>query len=43
VVLRAAARSRNRLLSELAREVVSGSADPAQLLRQVSMKGSEPR
>jgi hypothetical protein len=42
-VLRAAARSRNRLLSELAREVASGSADPAQLLRQVSMEGSEPR
>jgi hypothetical protein len=43
VVLRAAARSRNRLLSELARDVASGSADPAQLLRQVSIKDSEPR
>jgi hypothetical protein len=32
-VLRAAARSRNRLLSDLAREVANGSADPAQLLR----------
>jgi len=42
-VLRGAARSRNRLLSELAREVASGSADAAQLLRQVSMKGGEAR
>jgi hypothetical protein len=42
-VLRAAARSRNRLLSELAREIASGSADPAQLLRQGSMEGSEAR
>jgi ANTAR domain/GAF domain len=31
-VLRAAARSRNRLLSDLAREVADGSADPAQLV-----------
>src|ERR1700691_1307708 len=32
-VLRTAARSRNRLLSDLAREVAIGSTDPAQLLR----------
>jgi hypothetical protein len=42
-VLRTAARSRNRLLSDLAREVADGSADAAQLLQQVSMKGGEPR
>ena len=40
-VLRAAARSRNRLLSELAREVASGSADAAQLLGQVPTGDSE--
>ena len=33
-VLRAAARSRNRLLSQLALDVASGSADAAALLRQ---------
>jgi hypothetical protein len=41
-MLRAAARSRNRLLSELAREVASGSADAAQLLPQAPMKRSKP-
>jgi hypothetical protein len=42
-VLRGAARSRNRLLSDLARDVTSGSADAAQLLRQAPVKRSEPR
>jgi hypothetical protein len=42
-VLRGAARSRNRLLSDLARDVATGSADAAQLLRQAPRKRSEPR
>ena len=42
-VLRGAARSRNRLLSDLARDVASGSADAAQLLRQAPVKRSQPR
>jgi ANTAR domain/GAF domain len=42
-VLRSAARGRNRLLSDLAREVASGSADAAQLLRQAPMERSEPQ
>ena len=42
-MLRAAARSHNRLLSDLAREVASGSADAAQLLRQAPRKRCEPR
>jgi GAF domain-containing protein len=42
-VLRGAARSRNRLLSELARDVTDGSADAAQLLRQAPMKRGEHR
>jgi hypothetical protein len=37
-VLRGAARSRNRLLSDLAREVADGSADPAQLARPPAAK-----
>jgi len=41
--LRAAARSRNRLLSDLAREVASGSADAVQLLLQAPRERSEPR
>ena len=41
-VLRGAARSRNRLLSDLAREVAAGSADAAQLLRRTPVKRSEP-
>jgi AmiR/NasT family two-component response regulator len=32
-ILRTAARSRNRLLSDVAREVTTGSADSARLLR----------
>lgn len=42
-VLRGAARSRNRLLSDLARDVATGSADAAQLLRQAHVKRSQPR
>src|ERR1700691_2134881 len=42
-MLRPAARSRNRLLSELARDVASGSADVAQLLRQAPTQRSEHR
>jgi ANTAR domain/GAF domain len=42
-VLRGAARSRNRLLSDLARDVTSGSADAVQLLRQAPLKRGEPR
>ncbi len=42
-VLRSAARSRNRLLSDLARDVASGSADAAQLQRQAPGKRSEPQ
>ena len=42
-VLRAAARSRNRLLSELARDVANGSADAADLLRQAPGQRSGPR
>jgi hypothetical protein len=42
-MLRSAARSRNRLLSELARDVASGSADVAQLLRQAPSQRSEHR
>jgi hypothetical protein len=42
-VLRGVARSRNRLPSDLAREVATGSADTAQLLRQASVSRSEPR
>ena len=41
-VLRVAARSRNRLLSDLAREVADGSADPAQLARPPAAELSEP-
>ncbi len=41
-VLRGAARSRNRLLSDLAREVAAGFADAAQLLRRTPVKRSEP-
>lgn len=41
-VLRGAARSRNLLLSDLARDVASGSADTEQLLRQAPVKRSEP-
>jgi hypothetical protein len=40
-MLRSAARSRNRLLSELARDVASGSADVTQLLRQAPSQRSE--
>ncbi len=42
-MLRAAARSTNRLLSELAREVATGSADAAQLLPQAPGQRSKPR
>jgi ANTAR domain/GAF domain len=42
-VLRAAARSRNRLLSELARDVANGSADAAELLLQAAGQRGEPR
>jgi hypothetical protein len=42
-VLRGAARSRNRLLSDLARDVTSGSADAVQLLRQATVKRGELR
>jgi ANTAR domain/GAF domain len=42
-VLRGAARSRNRLLSDLARDVTSGSADAAQLLQHVPAERSQPR
>ena len=42
-VLRAAARSRNRLLSQLALDVASGSADAAALLRQAPGQRGEPR
>jgi ANTAR domain/GAF domain len=42
-VLRGAARSRNRLLSDLARDVTSGSADAVQLLRQAPLKRGELR
>jgi hypothetical protein len=42
-VLRSAARSRNRLLSDLARDVTSGSADAAQIQQQASRKRSNPR
>jgi hypothetical protein len=42
-VLRGAARSRNRLLSDLAREVATGSADAAQLLRQSPVKRGQTR
>jgi hypothetical protein len=41
-MLRAAARSRNRLLSDLAREVASGSADAAQLPRQAPGRAANP-
>ena len=41
-VLRGAARSRNRLLSDLAREVADGSADPAQLADPPVAELSEP-
>ena len=41
-MLRAAARSRNRLLSDLAREVASGSADIARLLPQAPGQRSKP-
>jgi len=41
-VLRAAARSRNRLLSDLAREVADGSADAAQLVRPPAVELSGP-
>jgi hypothetical protein len=43
VVLRSAARSRNRLLSDLARDVASGSADATQIQQQASRKRSNPR
>jgi transcriptional regulator with GAF, ATPase, and Fis domain len=39
-ILRATARSHNRLLSDVARDVTSGTADVAQLLRPV--RGAEP-
>jgi ANTAR domain len=42
-VLRGAARSRNRLLSDLAREIADGSADPAQLVNPPAVELSEPR
>jgi len=41
-VLRAAARSRNRLLSDLAREVADGSADAAQLVLPPAVELSGP-
>jgi transcriptional regulator with GAF, ATPase, and Fis domain len=42
-VLRSAARSRNRLLTDLARDVASGSADATQPQRQAPRRRSEPR
>jgi transcriptional regulator with GAF, ATPase, and Fis domain len=42
-VLRSAARSRNRLLTELARDIASGSADTMQPQRQAPRRRSEPR
>jgi len=42
-MLRAAARSTNRLLSDLAREVASGSADAVQLLPQAPRQRSKPQ
>jgi ANTAR domain/GAF domain len=42
-VLRGAARSRNRLLSDLARDITSGSADAAQLLQHAPAERSQPR
>jgi ANTAR domain/GAF domain len=42
-MLRRAARSRNRLLSDLARDVASGSADAVQLLIPARVKRGEPR
>jgi hypothetical protein len=42
-MLRGAARSRNRLLSDLARDVASGSTDAAQLLMPTRVKRGEPR
>lgn len=42
-VLRSAARSRNRLLTELAREVAGGSADPTPPQRQPPRRRSESR
>ena len=42
-VLRGAARSRNRLLSDLARDIASGSADAVQLLQHGSAERSQPR
>jgi len=42
-VLRGAARSSNRLLSDLARDVTSGAADAMQLLRQAPVKRGKPR
>jgi GAF domain-containing protein len=42
-MLRGAARSRNRLLSDLARDVASGSTDAAQLLMPARVKRGEPR
>jgi hypothetical protein len=42
-VLRGAARSRNLLLSDLARDVASGSPDVSQLLRHVPAERSRPR
>jgi hypothetical protein len=42
-VLRGAARSRNRLLSDLARDIATGSADATQLLPQAPVKHSQPR
>jgi transcriptional regulator with GAF, ATPase, and Fis domain len=42
-VLRSAARSRNRLLTDLSRDVSSGSADAMQPQRQAPRRRSEPR
>jgi ANTAR domain/GAF domain len=42
-MLRGAARSRNRLLSDLARDVASGTADAAELLRHAPPKRNESR
>jgi hypothetical protein len=42
-MLRGAARHRNRLLSELARDVANGSTDAAELLIPARVKRSEPR
>jgi AmiR/NasT family two-component response regulator len=42
-MLRGAARSRNLLLSDLARDVASGSTDAAQLLMPARVKRGEPR